>query len=106
MMNATTTQKLNVNVAETLKNIREKKNDSTSLLNEMIAIFEENGLDNAQRLAVCTETLIGLEERIHFNDIVRQMRERTLQVFGYSSSVPIVEKIMLDYLAKNLTISI
>lgn len=105
-MNATTTQKLNVNVAETLKNIREKKSDSTSLLNEMIAIFEENCLDSAQRLAVCAEALIGLEERIHFSDIVRQMREKTLQVFGYSSSVPIVEKIMLDYLAKNLTISI
>lgn len=95
----------NVNATEILNNIRNAVESKNPLFDVMVAVFDEENLNKEERLAICSEALISLDKRIHFGVVVRQIQNKALRDFGFSSVVPIVENLMLSYLARNITIS-
>lgn len=94
--------KLTVNEQAIFDNIRKAEEFNSPLLSQLIAIFEKAELTSTQRRAICMEVLISLDKRIHFNSFVRQFQANGFESFGFSQLVPIVEKIMLSYLAQDL----
>lgn len=93
-----------VNATEILSNIYDAVEDKNPLLDVMVAVFDENDLSKEERLAICSEALISLDKRIYFGSVVREVQSRALKDFGFSSAVPIIENLILSYLAKNFSI--
>lgn len=95
----------NVNATEILNNIRNAVEGKNPLFDVMVTVFDEENLNEEERLAICSEALISLDKRIHFDNIVRQVQSKAFKDFGHTFVVSIVEGLMLSYLARNISIS-